>query len=139
MLKAILRLLALTILLVPPMVCLPALCLPLMRTPEGAQAVFWGGPFSCSFWVLVCSQILASKAWRGAAAVRQWRREQGGFLVTIPRATAWMAFGLFGSFAAELALLAACYPSSGAAFRALLPAATFSPLVFACVWSLRRA
>ena len=84
MLKAILRLLVLTILLVPPMALFPATYWLLAPHPDldAALACVFFGSLSAGLWVLIDSQ-LSSAPWRlGAAdAVRQWKRDRGGLLV----------------------------------------------------------
>jgi hypothetical protein len=97
------------------------------------MAVFWLGPWSCCFWVLIYSQLSAAPWRQGAAAVRQWREENGGLLATSMWATAWMIGGLFFSYVAEGALL--LFAGRGAAFsRMWLPVATYSPLAFCWLW-----
>jgi hypothetical protein len=39
--------------------------------------------------------------------LHDWRRDHGGLLVTLTKATAWMFLGLFGSFLCEIAFLIA--------------------------------
>jgi hypothetical protein len=119
---------------VPVATCLPLAALSLCRAPDGAMAVFWLGPWSCCFWVLIYSQLSAAPWRQGAEAVRQWREAHGGLLVTSVKATVWMFGGLFLSYAAEALLL---FAGRGAGFnRMWLPAATYSPL--ALVWAWRR-
>jgi hypothetical protein len=108
--------------------CMPLAAATLCRTPGGAQLLFWMGPWSCCFWVLLYSQLSACKFWLGAEHVREWREEHGGLLHTSFIATAWMFSALFASYGAEL--LVVWFTRS----PALLPAATYSPLLFAWCW-----
>jgi hypothetical protein len=134
MLKRLLKSTLILAVFVPFAISLPVAALWLCRTPDGAQFLFWTGPWSCCFLVLVYSQLSASKFWLGAEAVRQWRETHGGLLVTSVKATVWMFGGLFLSYAAEALLL---FAGRGAAMNRLwLPAATYSPL--ALVWAWRR-
>ena len=134
MLKWLLKSLLVLVVFVPTAAALPLAALSLCRTPDGAMAVFWLGPWSCCFWTLIYSQ-LSSAPWRhGAEAVRQWREAHGGLLVTSVKATVWMFGALFLSYLAEFLLLFA--DRSAASDRAWLPVATYSPL--ALVWAWRR-
>ena len=113
---------------VPAMALFPLAALSLSRDPEGAQLLFWLGPWSCCFWVLIYSQ-LSNVPWRqGADAVRQWRAEHGGLLHTSILACGWMFGALFFSYVAEGAFL---FLTRSFAW---LPAATYSPLAFAWCW-----
>lgn len=133
LLKWLFRSLLILVVFVPFAALLPLTALILTRTPEGAQVLFWAGPWSAAFWVLIISQIVSSLCWRGAEAVQQWRAASGGFGSTIPRACGWMFGGLFFSYAAQLALIL-CFRGSP---RFLLPFATYSPAAFALVWCSR--
>lgn len=95
MLRFLLRSLLILAVFVPCAACLPLAAVTLTRTPEGAQVLFWAGPWSCCFWVLIYSQLSASKFWLGAEHVREWREAHGGLLVTSMWATAWMFAALF--------------------------------------------
>lgn len=133
MIRSLLKSLLVVAIFVPVATCLPLAVLSLCRTPDGAMAVFWLGPWSCCFWVLIYSQLSAAPWRQGAAAVRQWREENGGLLATSMWATAWMIGGLFFSYVAEGALL--LFAGRGAAFsRMWLPVATYSPLAFCWLW-----
>jgi hypothetical protein len=128
LIKGLLKSLIILIAFVPVATCLPLAALSLCRTPDGAEFLFWVGPWSCCFWVLIYSQ-LSNVPWRqGADAVRQRRQEQGGLLVASAKATCWMFFGLLASYGAEGTLL---FLTRSFAW---LPAATFSPLAFCWVW-----
>jgi hypothetical protein len=115
---------------IPLMVVFPIAAVALSRSPEGAQVLFWAGPWSAAFYTLIYS-VLSSVPWRqGGEAVRQHREAHGGLLVASMWATGWMFFGLFGSYFAEAALMFTTRRF------AILPLATYSPL-FAC-WLWRR-
>ena len=137
MLKWLLKSLLVLVIFIPVATCLPLAALSLCRTPNGAMTVFWLGPWSCCFWVLIYSQLSAAPWRQGAAAVREWREQHGGLLATSMWATAWMFGALLFSYAAEFLLL---FLGRGAAFsRMWLPVATYSPLVFVWVWRRRCA
>jgi hypothetical protein len=114
---------------VPVMALFPLAALSLCRTPGGAQLLFWMGPWSCCLWVLLYSQLSASKFWLGAEHVRQWREEQGGLLVASAWATCWMFGALFFSYVAEGAFL-----FTTRSLSPWLPAATYSPLALCWLW-----
>jgi len=132
MLKGLLKSLLILAVFVPFATALPVAALWLCRTPDGAQFVFWAGPWSCCFWVLLYSQLSASKFWLGAEHVRQWREANGGLLVTSAKATVWMFGSLFLSYIAEFLLVFVVHLSPSG--RALLPLFTYSPLCFAWCW-----
>jgi hypothetical protein len=79
---------------VPVMALFPLAAMRITRTPEGAQLLFWLGPWSCCFWVLIYSTLSAAPWRQGAEAARQWRAEHGGVLHTSILACGWM----FGGF-----------------------------------------
>ena len=134
MLKWLLKSLLVLAVFVPFAAALPLASVSLCRTPDGAMFLFWTGPWSCCFWVLLYSQLSAAPWRQGAEAVRQWREAHGGLLVTSAWATCWMFGSLFLSYTVEFLLLIV---ARGAAFnRMWLPAATYSPLAF--VWAWRR-
>jgi hypothetical protein len=137
MLKWLLKSLLVVAIFVPVATCLPLAALSLCRTPDGAMAVFWLGPWSCCFWVLIYSQLSAAPWRQGAEAVREWREAHGGLLVTSMWATAWMFAALFFSYLAEFLLV--FLARSGSFDRMWLPAATYSPLLFAWLWRRVRA
>jgi hypothetical protein len=128
MVKSLLKSLLILAVFVPFATALPVMALWLSRTPDGAQFLFWVGPWSCCFWVLIYSQ-LSSAPWRqGAEAVHRWREANGGLLHTVPRACGWMFGALFFSYLAEFLFLVATRRP------AWLPAATYSPLAFVWYW-----
>jgi len=128
MLKWLLKSLLILAVFVPFATALPVAALWLCRTPDGAMAVFWIGPWSCCFYVLIYSTLSATPWRQGADAVRQWRAEHDGLLVASAKATVWMFGALFFSYVAEGALL-----FTTRSF-AILPLATYSPLAFAWCW-----
>jgi len=128
MLTWLLKSLLILIIFVPFATCLPLAALSLCRTPGGAEAVFWAGPWSAAFWTLLYSQLSACKFWLGAEHVRQWREAHGGLLHTSIIATVWMFGALFFSYAAEFLLIVT---ARGATW---LPVATYSPLAFCWLW-----
>ena len=130
--RSLLKSLLVLAVFVPFATALPVAALWLCRTPDGAQFLFWAGPWSCCFWVLIYSTLSAAPWRQGAEAVRQWRAEHGGLLRTSILACGWMFGALFFSYVAELALL---FAGRGAASsRALLPVATYSPVAFVWIW-----
>jgi len=115
---------------VPVAACLPLAAMTLTGTPEGAQALFWIGPWSAAFWTLLYSQLSAAPWRQGRVAVHRWREEHGGLLYTSFWACAWMFGSLFFSYVAEGLLIWFTRSTS------LLPLACYSPL--ACCWLWRK-
>jgi hypothetical protein len=113
---------------VPAAAGFPLAALSLCRTPGGAEAVFWLGPWSCCFWVLIYSQLSAAPWRQGRDAVHRWRVANGGLLHTSFFACTWMFGALFFSYAAEFLLIVT---TRGAVW---LPVATYSPLAFCWLW-----
>jgi hypothetical protein len=113
-------------------VAMPLACFPLVRSREGAMAVFVLGPLSAGVLTLVYSQLSAAPWRRGAEAVRQWRAEQGGMPVTVGKATCWLFGAIFFSYLAETALTLATRSAMW------LPVAIYSPLMFAWLWRRTR-
>jgi hypothetical protein len=134
MLRWLLKSLLILVFFVPFAAALPLVSVSLCRTPDGAQFLFWAGPWSCCFWVLIYSQLSAAPWRQGRNAVHRWREANGGLLRTSIRATGWMFGALFLSYVAEFLLAFAA--QSAAISRMWLPAATYSPLL-AC-WLCRR-
>jgi len=132
MMKSLLKSLLVLAVFVPFATALPVAALWLCRTPDGAQFLFWTGPWSCCFWVLIYSTLSACPWRQGGEAVRQWREAHGGLLVASVKATVWMFGALFFSYVAEFLMLFLVRPSASA--RALLPVFTYSPLAFAWCW-----
>jgi hypothetical protein len=134
MLKWLLKSLLILAIFVPFATSLLVAALWLCRTPDGAQFLFWAGPWSCCFWVLIYSQLSAAPWRQGRDAVHRWREANGGLLHTSILATCWMFLGLFASYAAEFLMIFLVRPSASG--RALLPFFTYSPLCFAWCWRL---
>ena len=132
MLKSLLKSLLVLAVFVPVATALPLAAISLCRTPDGATAFFFIGPWSASFWTLIYSQLSAAPWRQGAEAVRQWREAHGGLLVTSAKATVWMFGTLFLSYIAEFLLVFAA--QSAAISRMWLPAATYSPLLACWLW-----
>ena len=129
MLTWLLKSLLILAIFVPFAALFPLCAVALSRDPEGAQALFWVGPWSAAVWTLVYSQLSASKFWLGAEHVLLWREAHGGLLHTSLLACGWMFFGLFASYVAEfLLLVTARHPATW------LPAVTYSPLAFLWFW-----
>ena len=128
MIRSLLKSLLVVAIFVPLATCLPLVALSLCRTPDGAMVVFWLGPWSCCFWVLIYSQLSAAPWRQGAEAVRQWREAHGGLLRTSIITMVWMFGALFFSYVAEFLLIIS---TPGAAW---LPVATYSPLAFCWLW-----
>jgi hypothetical protein len=132
MLKWLLRSLLVLFIFIPVAAAMPLAALVLSRTPGGAELVFWAGPWSAAFWVLIYSQI-SLVPWReGAAAVHQWRAEHGGLLVASMWATAWMFGALICSYIAEFLFIFTTRNFSW------MPCATFSPIFFCWCWRKAR-
>jgi hypothetical protein len=132
MLKSLLKSLLILTVFVPFATALPVAALWLCRTPDGAQFLFWAGPWSCCFWVLIYSQLSAAPWRQGAEAVHRWREANGGLLHTSIRATAWMFGALFFSYVAEFLMIFLVRPFAPA--RAILPFFTYSPVALAWAW-----
>ena len=128
MLKGLLKSLLILVVFVPFATALPVAALWLCRTPDGAQFLFWTGPWSCCFWVLIYSQLSAAPWRQGRDAEYRWRVANGGLLHTSFFACTWMFGALFFSYAAEFLLIVT---TRGAVW---LPVATYSPLAFCWLW-----
>ena len=105
MLKWLLKSLLILAVFVPFARLCPCSARGLCRTPDGAQFLFWTGPWSCCFWVLIYSQLSAAPWRQGRDAVHRWREANGGLLHTSIRATGWMFGALFFSYVAEFLML----------------------------------
>ena len=133
MLKSLLKSLLILVVFVPFALALPVAAFRLCRTSDGAQFVFWLGPWSCCIWVLIYSQFSAMPWRQGRSAVLRWREANSRLLVTSARATlVWMFGALFLSYLAEFLMIFLVRPSPSG--RALLPVFTYSPLAFAWLW-----
>jgi hypothetical protein len=114
MLKWLLKSLLILAVFVPFAAALPLASVILCRTPDGAQFLFWTGPWSCCFWVLIYSQLSAAPWRQGRDAVYRWREANGGLLHTSIRATGWMFGALFFSYVAEFLMIFLVRPSASA-------------------------
>ena len=128
MIRWLKQMLLINLLLVPIMAFMPLVCVSLVRSPEGAQAVFWLGPLSAGFFTLMYSQWSSAMVWQRAGMLKQWRADHGGIFRTVPRACGWLFGAIFFSYAAEAGFLLAFRSVS------LLPLATYSPLAFCWCW-----
>jgi hypothetical protein len=153
--RNVVDLLVLNLILVPFMVLAPVglVVLPLVLIAKNsnddfsglAQLFLWTAPLSCAFWTLVYSQWSGAMAWQRMGRVKTWRRDRGGFLHTATQATAWMFFGLFGSYLSEIAFLIAFHfvpwSVSGAPRLTLwfgtFPFACYAPLFTTWAWRRR--
>jgi len=134
MLKWLLTNLLVLVIFIPVAALLPLAAVALSRDPDGAQFLFWAGPWSCCLWTLIYSQLSASKSWLGVERVRRSREASGGLLHTSILACGWMLGSLLASYCAEfLLLVSARHPATW------LPAATYSPLAFCWLWRKARA
>ena len=66
MLKWLLKSLLILAVFVPFATALPVAALWLCRTPDGAEFLFWAGPWSCCFWVLILQPVYAATVAAGA-------------------------------------------------------------------------
>ena len=83
MLKWLLKSLLILAVFVPFAAALPLASVSLCRTPDGAQFLFWTGPWSCCFWVLIYSQLSAApwrQGARGCASVGARPRRSAGHI-----------------------------------------------------------
>ena len=128
MTRFLLKSLLVVAIFVPLATFLPLAALSLCRTPDGATVLFFIGPWSAAFWVLIYSTLSAAPWREGGHAVREWREARGGLLHTSLIATGWMFGALFFSYVAEFAFL---FVSRNGAW---LPVATYSPLAFCWLW-----
>ncbi len=135
LLRSLLEDLLIAVVLLAASAILPFASFWLCRSEIGGQIVFWVGPWTCAVWVLLVSQLVGSRFWLGAAHVRAWRAAHGGYLATSLKATAWMFFGLIGSYACELVVIFLLSPSR-LAIR-LFPLSTYAPVLLALAWCSR--
>jgi len=95
----------------------------------------FSAPLASDFWILIHSQLSSAGVWQRAGRLHEWRRDHGGMFHAGPRACGWLAFGIGGSFFAEIAFCA-LFRGSPRMWLALFPPASYFPL-FAC-WLWRR-
>ena len=137
MIRWLKEMLLVNILLVLPMSFLPLACARLAFRPKPGAAVplVFFAPLSSGFWTLIYSQFSSARVWQRAGRLHEWRRDHGGIFRTLQRACGWLAFGIMGSFLAEIAFCA-LFRGSPRMWFTLFPLASYSPL-FAC-WLWRR-
>jgi hypothetical protein len=135
MLKWLLKSLLILIGLVVASAILPFASFWLCRDPVGGQIVFWAGPFTAAVLTLLASVLIGSRFWLGRAHVLAWRAARGGCIRSVVRSTCWMFFGLFGSFACELAAVFLLPPSPTVCH--LFPVFTYAPVALAAIWCSR--
>ena len=135
LLRSLLKDLLIAVVLLAASATLPFASFWLCRSAMGGQIVFWVGPWTCAVWVLLVSQLVGSRFWRGAAHVRAWRAAHGGYVATSLKATGWMFFGLLASYLCELAAVFLLRPSPTTIH--LFPLATYAP-VLPALWRAAR-
>ena len=145
--KVLIGLVVLNIVLAPFMLLAPAgfVVLPLIAAHSHddlsglAQLWFWLAPLSCAFWMLVSCHWQTVRRAQREGRLETWRDAEGGILRTVTKATLYMFAGLFGSYFFELVLLLMFVllrlPGSVTFRFALLPLATFAPVIF--LWLFR--
>lgn len=133
MLKWLLKSLLIIAVLVPYAAAMPLASVSLCRTPGGAEFVFWTTPFSAAVLTLIYSQWSSAHRWNRMGRLKQWRADHGGIAVTVSRATGWMFFGLFGSYACETAVILATRSA------AWLPLGAYCPLALCWLWRRKHA
>lgn len=105
------------------------------RSSIGGTVFFFAAPFTCAVWTLLASVLIGSRFWLGAGAVKAWRAARGGYMRSAAKSTAWMFFGLFGSYAVEFAVV--LFLPASPLSRTLFPFAAYSPAIFAAMWCSR--
>jgi hypothetical protein len=135
MLKWLLKSLLILIGLLVVSAILPFASFWLCRDPVGGQIVFWAGPVTAAVLTLFASVLIGSRFWFGRAHVLAWRTARGGYFRSVIRSTCWMFFGLFGSFACELAAIFLLPPSPTVCH--LFPVFTYAPVALAVIWCSR--
>src|ERR1700675_2218307 len=76
MLKWLLKSLLILAVFVPFAAALPVAALWLCRTPDGAQFLFWTGPWSCCLWVLIYRNSAPRRGGRGGSRAPVARGER---------------------------------------------------------------
>jgi hypothetical protein len=135
MLTSLLKSLLILIALVVASATLPIASFLLVRDPVGGQIVFWAGPFTAAVLTLFASVLIGSRFWLGRAHILAWRAARGGYFRSVIMSTCWMFFGLFGSFACELAAVFLLPPSPTVCH--LFPVFTYAPVALAAIWCSR--
>ena len=154
--RFLVRMLVLNIVLVPIMVLgplfyvIPFFCI--AANPQDnfsglAQLYFWLGPLSCAFWMLVSCHWQTVRRAQREGRLATWRESEGGIVCTVAKSTLYMFGGLFASYVFEvLFVLAFAYVpysvASGVAREtlgfAILPFATYAPVILLWLWRWRR-
>jgi hypothetical protein len=132
------------IILVPLMMFAPVIYLtlpfyslvtnPSIDLPSLAFVLFWIGPLSCAFYLLVSCHWPTVRRAQREGRLATWRESEGGMLCTVTKASAYMVLGLLGSFFAETGLIF-LYPIPKASpwgmtlWFTLLPGVTFAPVI----------
>ena len=76
--RSLLKSLLVLAVFVPFATALPVAALWLCRTPDGAQLLFWLGPWSCCFWVLIYSTLSSPRGGRGRKPCASGARRTAG-------------------------------------------------------------
>ena len=106
-----------------------------------AQLYFWLGPLSCAFYMCVSCHLQTVHRARLEGRLDTWRESEGGIVCTVTKATVYMFAGLFGSYFFEIVLMFVLLrlPGSPALRFALLPFATFAPVILLWLWRWMRS
>src|SRR5258707_675559 len=110
-LRAILERLLILIALVTVSFILPFATFWLVRSPTGAQIVFWASPWVVAFWSLIAYVLVGSRFWRGKLSVEEYNDRHGSFVWRSAKNTMWMFAALAISYAAEFAVVLFVQPS----------------------------
>ena len=94
MLKWLLKSLLILAVFVPFATALPVAALWLCRTPDGAQFLFWTGPWSCCFWVLLYTSIIAT-GWMFGALFASYLAEFLFIFIARSDARPWLPAATF--------------------------------------------
>ena len=99
-----------------------------------AVIYIFGGPFACTFWmILICHRPAIQRAHK-EGRLSTWRQDEGGYVSTMGKSFCFMIFGFFGSALAEGALMYAAHrmsviPGHLMLFFAVAPFAVFAPVL----------
>jgi len=99
-----------------------------------AFVLFWLGPLSCAFYMLVSCHWPTVRRAQREGRLATWREDAGGYRHTLPKAFGFMLLGLFGSFFAEtgfilLYQIPKASPLGMTLWFTLLPGPTFAPVI----------
>ena len=136
LLRAIFERLLILVALVVASLTLPFATFWLMKSPTGAQVVFWASPWVVAFWSVIAYVLVGSRFWRGKLSVEEYNDRHGSYLWRSAKNTMWMFAALAFSYAAEFVVVFFVRPSATAMH--LFPLATYSPLAFTVLWSAAR-